>query len=160
MDAIERARADLTQGRAWKARDRLVGLLTQRQDPEVLDLLAQVHYDMGDLPAAGALWFVTERTDTPAILSAVAWKERHGDAHAQWRSIPAPVRASVTSQRLTDLRRANKRADPQQSGRRREQAGGSNRADFGCAVLGVVAVLAVLALIGVGLVTVLQWIAT
>ena len=35
--SIERARADLEAGRAWKARDRLEGALADRQDHELLD---------------------------------------------------------------------------------------------------------------------------
>ncbi|RJS47369.1 DUF6584 family protein [Nocardioides cavernaquae] len=66
-DALARARADLAAGRPWKARDRLTGLLTVRQDPELLDLLATVHFEMQDLPAAGALWFATGRTDADAL---------------------------------------------------------------------------------------------
>ncbi len=59
--AVERARADLAAGRAWKARDRLTGHLADSQDPEALELLGEVHYGMGDLPAAGAAWFGTGR---------------------------------------------------------------------------------------------------
>jgi hypothetical protein len=64
--SIALARADLDEGRAWKARDRLDGLLTTRQDDEVLDLMGEVRFAMGDLPAAGALWFVTGRDDETA----------------------------------------------------------------------------------------------
>ncbi|MFC0003214.1 hypothetical protein [Micromonospora siamensis] len=61
-DAVARARADLAAGRPWKARNRLTGVLVHRQDREVLDLLATVHHEMRDLPAAGAItvvvWFL------------------------------------------------------------------------------------------------------
>ena len=76
MTAIARARADLVAGRHWKARDRLDGLLSVRQDSEVADLLATVHYEMHDLPAAGALWFVTGRNDEVARESIAAWRQR------------------------------------------------------------------------------------
>ena len=39
-EQLSRARADLASGRAWKARDRLHGVLRDRQDVEILDLLA------------------------------------------------------------------------------------------------------------------------
>lgn len=96
-DALDRARSDLVAGRAWQARDRLNGLLTHRQDDEVLELLARVHVEMGDLPAAGALLYVLRRGDagtaTPDEGAALeAWRQRFGNEDARWRSIPAPVR--------------------------------------------------------------------
>ncbi|MGL5851537.1 MAG: hypothetical protein ACRCZD_12215 [Phycicoccus sp.] len=54
MGAVERARADLDAGRPWLARDRLSRVLAPRQDDEVLDLLAETHAVMHDLPAAGS----------------------------------------------------------------------------------------------------------
>lgn len=104
-DALTRARADLEAGRAWKARDRLSGLLTDRQDDEVLDLLAQVHREMGNLPEAGALWFVTRRDDELAREALAAWRERFGSDIARMNSIPRPVRRG----REHDLRRLQER---------------------------------------------------
>lgn len=104
-DALTRARADLESGRAWKARDRLSGLLTDRQDDEVLDLLAQVHREMGNLPDAGALWFVTGRDDGAAREALAAWRERFGSDIARINSIPGPVRRG----REHDLRRLQDR---------------------------------------------------
>jgi hypothetical protein len=63
MRVLERAREDIADGRLWKARDRLTGAL--RASPshqELLDLLGEVHYRMGDLPEAGRYWLLTERT--------------------------------------------------------------------------------------------------
>lgn len=96
-EALDRARADLAAGRVWRARDRLNGLLTHRQDDEVLELLAHVHVEMGDLPAAGALFYVLRRgeagTATPDERAAIeAWRQRFGNEDARWRSVPAPVR--------------------------------------------------------------------
>lgn len=99
-DALTRARADLEAGRAWKARDRLSGLLVARQDDEVLDLLAHVHHSMGNLPEAGALWFVTGRDDATAREALGAWRERFGNDLARRDSIPGPVRRG----RRDDLR--------------------------------------------------------
>jgi hypothetical protein len=58
---MERARADLRAGRLWKARDRAAGLHhTRPTDPDVLELCAVVAHRMGDLPRAGAFWYLTE----------------------------------------------------------------------------------------------------
>jgi len=105
-DSIARARADLAAGRLWKARDRLAGLLAHRQDFEVLDLLAVVHHEMQDLPAAGALWFVTGRDDDKARNSIVAWRERYGSDQDRWRSIPGPIRREVRAGDLGSLQEA------------------------------------------------------
>lgn len=105
-DALARARADLENGRAWKARDRLTGLLAHRQDPDVLELLATVHQEMQDLPAAGALWFVTGRDDDLARSSIEAWRERYRSDEALWHSIPAPIRREVRAPDLGSLRQA------------------------------------------------------
>jgi len=106
-DSLARARADLAAGRLWKARDRLTGLLAHRQDFEVLDLLAAVHHEMQDLPAAGALWFVTGRDDDKARNSIVAWRERYGSDQDRWRSIPGPIRREVRASNLGSLQEAS-----------------------------------------------------
>ena len=72
--AVERARADLAAGRAWKARDRLTGFLRDEYDPEALELLGEVHHTMGDLPAAGAAWFGTSRRGHDVDESIEAWR--------------------------------------------------------------------------------------
>jgi hypothetical protein len=51
-DSLARARPDFAPGAAWKARDRLLGLLTHRQGEEVIDLLATVYHLMQDRQAA------------------------------------------------------------------------------------------------------------
>ncbi|MDQ4144141.1 MAG: hypothetical protein M3198_10440 [Actinomycetota bacterium] len=62
-NGLLRARVDVDEGRLWKARDRLTGLLSRDPaDQEVLQLLGEVHFAMRDLPAAGRYWFLTERT--------------------------------------------------------------------------------------------------
>jgi hypothetical protein len=104
-DQLARARSDLASGRAWKARDRLNGILIYRQDVEVLDLLAMVYHSMHDLPAAGALWFATGRDDDLARESIAAWRERFGNDAARWRSIPAAVRRGELGANLTQLKR-------------------------------------------------------
>ena len=107
--SLDRARADHEAGRLWKARDRLHGLLRDRQDAELLDLLATVHLEMGDLPAAGALWFVTGRSDHTADVAIRAWRERRGGDEARWDSIPAPIRRGTLPTHLKELRRAARR---------------------------------------------------
>jgi hypothetical protein len=106
VTALDRAREDLAAGRAWKARDRLNGLLTIRQDDEVLDLLGTACAQMGDLPAAGAAWFVTGRDDRAAREALAAWRWRHGNAAAQWQSIPRPVRDASRARHVAELQRA------------------------------------------------------
>jgi hypothetical protein len=51
----QRARDDLAAGRAWKARDRLQGALAVDAPPELVDLLGEVLFGMGDLPEVVAL---------------------------------------------------------------------------------------------------------
>jgi len=50
-------------------------------------MTCKTHHDMQDLPAAGALWFVTGRDDDKARNSIVAWRERYGSDRERWRSI-------------------------------------------------------------------------
>lgn len=152
-NALVRARADLEAGRAWKARDRLAGLLVDRQDDEVLDLLATVHLRMSDLPSAGALLFVLAREEPEAQEAIEAWRERYGDPEARWRSIPAPVRSA----RAIDL--DARRAVPPGDGRVRdlpEPAKAASDVDpfmLGC----LFSLLVLVALVGVGSVTVVRW---
>lgn len=121
-EALSRARRDLEAGRAWKARDRLIGLLAHRQDHEVLDLLAEAHFTAGDLPAAGALWWVTEREDGRSVEAVAAWNDRYGSAEARWRSVPAPVRRTSRSARLRDLGDTARREQAQRDRRRALEA--------------------------------------
>jgi hypothetical protein len=148
-------------GRLWKARDRLHGVLRDRQDSEVLDLLATVHYEMHDLPAAGALWFVTGRADEIATSSVSAWRERNGNDEARWHSLPGPVRRGVQSQHLGRLEGA---ARSVAAGRRRRwvEPGGSVHSTawwmgFEPVIFAVV-VTWILAMIGIGTWTVIRWI--
>ena len=158
-DSIARARADLDAGRQWKARDRLTGLLAHRQDLEVLDLLATVHHEMQDLPAAGALWFVTGRDDDNARNSIAAWRERYGSDRERWRSIPGPIRREV---RASDLRSLQEAATSE-AGRfaRPRQTGEQTDAWWEPIVFGggaIAFLLWVVAMIGIGMWTVVRWI--
>ncbi|UUY03989.1 hypothetical protein LRS13_00215 [Svornostia abyssi] len=76
---IARAHADLDAGRAWKARDRLQGALANApHDQAVLALLGDVAWAMNDLPAAGAAWWLTDRTGQDVDAACSALSERAG----------------------------------------------------------------------------------
>lgn len=157
-DQLARARADLAAGRAWKARDRLDGLLSRRQDAEILDLLATVHQRMLNLPAAGALWFATGRDDEVARKAIAAWRERHGNDSARWRSIPSPVRQGELKSNLRELRQ--RAGDEERAGEASPSGEGPTHAWIGVVVgAGAVAfVLGVIAMIAVGVTTTVRWI--
>lgn len=160
--AVERARADLAAGRAWKARDRLTGFLRDEYDPEALELLGEVHHTMGDLPAAGAAWFGTSRRGHDVDESIEAWRERHADHFPEmWRSLPRAVRERPGNKRVEALRR---RAE--QAGAPAGSLGISSSVDTGQggggpdAAVVIAVILAVLFVVCaiVGAVTVLRWI--
>lgn len=160
-DSLARARADLAAGRAWKARDRLVGTLTHRQDAEVLDLLATVHHTMRDLPAAGALWFATGRSDDLTAPALAAWRERHGNDHDRWRSLPAPVRRHVDSPALRALEASASREEAAAvRARHKKQVaaqGGESVAHRLTGFLGAAFVIWLVAMLGLGIVTFVSW---
>ncbi len=92
MGALERAQADIEEGRLWKARDRLEGFLDSGpHDQRALGLLADVCIRMGDLPAAGKYLFLTERWDgDDAAAARDALEERCGRSAAHMlRALPA-----------------------------------------------------------------------
>ena len=164
--AVQRARADLADGREWKARERLVGHLAGEYDAEALELLGEVNYLMRDLPAAGAAWFGTSRRGTDVDEAVEAWRERYGDHFAQmWSSLPRSVRELEGNKRVDALRR---RAEQVGSGS--GATGGSTGAaqapaaeetgdggpDAATIIALALAVLFVVCAV-VGLVTVLRW---
>ena len=78
--ALDRVRSDLAEGRLWKARDRVTGNFAGRPtDPVLLELAGQVFFQMGDLPRAGAYWFLTDKDGPEVEAALVALKERHGN---------------------------------------------------------------------------------
>lgn len=158
-DSIARARDDVEAGRHWKARDRFTGLLAHRQDLEVLDLLATLHHEMHELPAAGALWFITGRDDDKARNSIAAWHERYGSDQDRWRSIPGPIRREVSSSDLRSLQEAA----TSETGRfaRPRQTSEHTEAWWEPIVFGggaIAFLLWVVAMIGIGMWTVVRWI--
>jgi hypothetical protein len=92
---MSRVLADLEAGRLWKARDRLQGLFSA--DPvnqDVLELLGETYFRMGDLPQAGRYWFLTARSGADVEAAGEAFDERFGvNAHGRAHSLP--VRAAI-----------------------------------------------------------------
>jgi hypothetical protein len=83
-NALDRARRDIEEGRLWKARDRLIGRLRALPtDRPTLDMLGDVYWRMGDLPKAGAVWALTDRSDPEARAAFDATRERHGNEPEQ-----------------------------------------------------------------------------
>ncbi len=112
MQAVARARADIDAGRLWKARDRLRGaFVTARANQEVLDLLGEVLFEMGDLPEAGKYWLLTARCDGRFEAAKNALVERNGGRKGTL-AVSLPVRAEleeypvIVQERLADLRSA------------------------------------------------------
>jgi hypothetical protein len=57
---LDRAHEDLRRNQMWLARRRLEGYIgASGYHPEVLELLGDVCWQMGDVPAAGRYWFFT-----------------------------------------------------------------------------------------------------
>jgi hypothetical protein len=75
----QRVESDVKAGRLWKARDRLAGVI--RTDPInqwALNHLGEIYYRMADLPAAGRVWFLTERAGPEWDAALSAFYERYG----------------------------------------------------------------------------------
>lgn len=76
---VERARNDIEAGRLWKARDRLIVAVKERPaDQAILGTLGEVYFAMGDQPAAGRYWFLTERRGSEMAEAMAAFEERWG----------------------------------------------------------------------------------
>lgn len=79
MPNLARVQQEIANGRLWKARDRLLGLFSAYPtSQEVLQLLGEVFYKMGDLPEAGRYWYLTEYNDGLAQEALRALRERCG----------------------------------------------------------------------------------
>lgn len=79
MPNLQRVQQEITSGRLWKAKDRLLGLFsTYPTSQEILGLLGEVLYKMGELPDAGRYWYLTEREDALAQEAFLAFEERCG----------------------------------------------------------------------------------
>jgi hypothetical protein len=94
-----RVKEELDNGRLWKARDRLLGKLAdQPANQDVLGLLGDVYFAMGDLPQAGRYWWLTDREDDRADAAAKAFYERFGTTEVDvLRALPRPTIADAYS---------------------------------------------------------------
>lgn len=163
--AVERARADLAAGRAWKARDRLTGFLRDEYDDEALELLGEVHHTMGDLPAAGAAWFGTARRGRDVDEAIEAWRERYDDHFPEmWRSLPRTVREQPGNKRVEALRRraeqtvaAAAAARPSAGAHETSSNQGGGGPDAAVVIAGILAVVFLICAV-IGFVTLLRWI--
>jgi hypothetical protein len=89
VGALERAQADIDAGRLWKARDRLEGYLaTDAHDQEALQLLGETCRRMGDLPAAGRYWYLTEDYARDEAAADAFEERRGGSAVEMLRELP------------------------------------------------------------------------
>lgn len=112
-EGLARARADLADGRPWKARDRLRGVLgSDPLDQEALELLGDVHLAMGDPPEAGRWLYLTRREDE-AALAAIAAFEARFPVYQLVRQVPAyappeayPSAGATRLRKLADVARA------------------------------------------------------
>lgn len=79
MPNLQRVHNDMAAGRLWKARDRLLGLVGAYPDSqEILELLGDTYYKMGDWPEAGRYWYLTGRQNEHAQRAFEAYEERCG----------------------------------------------------------------------------------
>lgn len=148
---LERARTDIAAGRLWKARERLAGAIRfDRYDQTVLELLGEVHFSMGDLPAAGRLWVLTERSGHDVESAREALQERYGNDPAlilesipfggELERYPVLVRsrldelASQAGKRGERLLKARRRARDRHRGRASDRTLGDA---VGCLVVAV-----------------------
>ena len=65
---------------------------------------------MRDLPAAGALWYVTGRDDDLARRAVAEWQATYVNDVARWHSLPKTVRRNDTSAQVAVLRRRAREA--------------------------------------------------
>jgi len=100
---IARARTDIEAGRLWKARSRLEGGLRERPtDEELLRLLGEVCYSMGDLPAAGRYWFLTTRAGKDVDEAFAAMHEAHHGPGPLLTVLPVLARADEYPPQVAD----------------------------------------------------------
>lgn len=114
---LDRARTEIRSGRPWKARDRLTAAV--KHDPanqELLELLGQVYFEMGDLPNAGRFWLLTSRKDNAADTALSAFEERWGGNLGEKLKM-VPIDGSIedypplAQDRIRRLQDAARRAD-------------------------------------------------
>lgn len=148
----------------WVARDLLAAHVREARDVEALRLLGEVHYGMGDLPAAGAAWFGAGVKGPEVQAAVAAWRSAHGDDFgAMWRSLPRSVRQEPRSKKVEALRAkaleareaAGLASDPAGSTSSVDSSSGGG-IDAAQVIAWVIAALVVVCAI-VGLVDILRW---
>lgn len=91
---VDRAQQDIQKEELWRARERLEGYVgSSGYNREVVELLGEVCYRMGDQPAAGRYWFFT-LANTPEKQAAIeTFVRRHGGMAPQvWSQLPRRLR--------------------------------------------------------------------
>ncbi len=102
---LRQGRAAREAGQLWRARDILTAYVEGEQDPEALTELGEVLFAMGDLPRAGAVWFVAGAKGTDVDAAVAAWREQlRDDFAAMWASLPASARSQPRPRRVEALR--------------------------------------------------------
>lgn len=165
--AVREARGALKAGELWRARDVLTERVDRQRDSQALVMLGEVLHSMGDLPAAGAVWFGTGVRGAQVAEATEAWRNRHGDDFtAMWHSLPASVRREPRTAKVEALRAkaladsADERSQPEPTGKTAggpaepaEKKGGLDSAQV---IAWALAALVVVCTV-VGLVTILGW---
>jgi hypothetical protein len=150
--SIARARADIEAGRLWKARDRLSAAVRHAPtDQKLLDLLGEVHFRMGDHPAAWRYWVLTDRQGSDVEAAARAFDERYGRAGVADQLSQIPAREPLSDypagvrERLVELRQLGRAAGvdwprPRAPKHRRDDSPPERSGCFGATVIGVLLV--------------------
>jgi hypothetical protein len=129
MPKLERIHRDMQAGRLWKARDRLQGMLgTYPRSQEVMELLGDVLFRMGDWPEAGRYWFHTERNDENAQVAFhafwVRYRESGCDKLRRWLDrIPPDELGPVAHDRANTLMERCVPRQQSETGEREQQGG-------------------------------------
>ena len=151
---VGRARADIEAGRLWKARDRLAAAARHAPtDQEVLELLGDVYFRMGDQPAAWRYWVLTARQGADADAAELAFEERYGRAGLADRLSQIPAYEPLANypsgvrERLVELRQLGRaegvdwpRPRPQPRKRQRDDIDEEASGCFDVTVIGVLLV--------------------
>lgn len=131
--ALQRARTDMEAGALWKARGRLQGLVrVWPADQQVLGMLGEVLFAMGDLPAAGLCWYLTEQSGADVDAARAAMQRRHGHGALELtRTLPvvAPIHAYPPPVQARPRAATEAVASPEAVGRRHR--GGATHAGDG-----------------------------
>ncbi len=154
--ALERARADLANGRPDLARERLTGLLYTyhrrgEYREEVYLLLGEVHYAMKDFSRAGAAWLLTTKAGPGVDEAMRAFHARHGQdpvnvLNAVKPRVPSELYPPQVGERLKDwgyrYRPYRPRSNPHVLEELQEQTKGLRPFEVGCALLVLAGTLA------------------